>query len=299
MIAVLLETIDQSAYDILIGHNIEVIHAYDYSDINTIDKSKIDIIITRGKGLVRKELIDECSALKVIARCGIGLENIDVNYAKGKDIAVLNAPGSNTQTTAEHTLSLMMMLVRNLYQPVEATKSLDLHYRNTYKGDELYGKNLGIIGLGNIGGKVAKMSKAFGLNIAYHNRSEIDSVDIQYMPLSDLLQWADIVSLHIPLTSDTKAMVDKDFLAQMKNGSYLINTSRHEMIDIDDVITALDSGKLIGYAADCPMRIESASFTSLIKHPRAIISPHIASLTATTYKAMCEITIQKVIDAIK
>jgi lactate dehydrogenase-like 2-hydroxyacid dehydrogenase len=296
MIAVLLETIHEAALSLLQENGFDIIEAYnDHTIPTSFDKTKIDVIITRGKGQVRASAIDQCSNLKAIARCGIGLENIDVDYAKSRGIAILNAPGSNTQTTAEHAFALMINLVRGLYQPILATKNFDFQYRNIYNGDELYGKEVGIIGMGNIGKQFAAMANAFGCKVSYHSRSKKE-VPYTYKEKYDLLAESDIISIHAPMTSETIGLVNKDFLTHMKQGSYLINTARTEMINIDEVLLALDQGKLNGYTSDCPMRDDSNSWRKLVAHPRSLISPHIASLTATTYKEMCLITIKKVLE---
>jgi D-3-phosphoglycerate dehydrogenase / 2-oxoglutarate reductase len=293
MTVLLLETIHQDAFDFLVSNGHIIKEAYDEFTLSQIDKSKVDIIITRGKGLVRQPLIDECFQLKAIARCGIGLENIDVDYAKSKGISIYNAPGSNTQTTAEHTFVLMSSLVRGIYHPLFATKNYDFQYRNSYQGDELFGKELGIIGLGNIGNTFGKMASSFGCNVSYFSRSKKDT-PFAYKELDSLIEKSDIISLNAPLTIETEGLVNESFLSKMKNGAYLINTARTEMIDIPSVLDSLENGQLRGYASDCPMRIDTPEWRALIAHPNALISPHIASLTKTTYREMCMITVRKI-----
>jgi lactate dehydrogenase-like 2-hydroxyacid dehydrogenase len=295
MNVVLLETIHESALQLILNHGFNIFYAYDEEALAQVDKSSIHAIITRGKGQVRKNLIDQCTNLKAIARCGVGLENIDVVYAQSKQIEVYNAPGSNTMTTAEHTIALMLSLVRNIHAAVNANKSFDFSYRNQYQEEEIYGKQLGIIGLGNIGSRVASIAQALGMHVSYFSPNQKND-NFGFKPLDDLLATSDVISLHLPLTDATHEYVDKNFLSKMKSNAYLINTCRTEMINIHDVLQALDSnGKLKAYASDCPMRYDSVELRTLIAHPRTLITPHIASLTAGTYRQMCVVTVEKLL----
>ncbi|NJK82764.1 MAG: hypothetical protein HC912_02080 [Saprospiraceae bacterium] len=144
------------------------------------EKQPIHAIVTRGKGEVNETLIAACPDLQVIARCGVGLDNVNVDFATQKGIKVVNAPGSNADTVAEHALCLMLMLQRHLYASVQAVKQNDWQFRNRYQGDEIRGKTLGILGLGNIGSKVAHLAAAFGMHIIYWDVQPKNQVAYSY-----------------------------------------------------------------------------------------------------------------------
>src|SRR5690606_26342864 len=134
----------------------------------------IHAIITRGKGRIDQTLMDACPDLQAVARCGVGLDNVDVETAKAKNIQVINTPGANAATMAEHTLSLMLMLARNMYRSAAEVKDGNWTWRSQYSGDELAGKTLGILGMGDIGERVARLGEAFGMKVLYWNRSKKD-----------------------------------------------------------------------------------------------------------------------------
>jgi D-3-phosphoglycerate dehydrogenase len=163
----LLESVSRQA-DKLLKAQVKVSEAASPDSGGEIAQSAaIHGIVTRGKGDVNRQLIGQCPDLEVIARCGVGLDNIDVDFATRRGIKVVNAPGSNADTVAEHTLGLMLMLQRHLYPSVAAVKNRDWDFRKGYQGDEIRGKTLGILGMGNIGKKVAKLASVFGMNVIY------------------------------------------------------------------------------------------------------------------------------------
>jgi D-3-phosphoglycerate dehydrogenase / 2-oxoglutarate reductase len=294
MAIVLLETIHEDALLLLKSKYKNVVLALDEEQRSRVDWSHVKAIVTRGKGQVRQELIDRCSQLQTIARCGIGLDNIDVAYAQSKNILVLNAPGSNAQTVAEHTFLLMLSLVRNAFTALSAQKNQDWLFRNTYQGDEIYGKTLGIMGMGNIGSRVAAIGKAFGMKIIYHNL-DLSHPEYEYVSRYELFSRSDVLSLHVDLNDKTRHLVNQEMLDRMSPKAFIINTARAEIMDWKAVSLAISNKKLAGLAVDVPLAIENAHYLELLKKPNVLMSPHIASLTARTYKSMCEIVIQKVI----
>lgn len=167
----LLETIAAEALAIL-QEKVNVFTGYDEASVkDVLNKEEIHAIITRGKGLINEPLIAACPHLQVVARCGVGLDNVDVAAATARKIMVINAPGSNAATIAEHTLTLMLMLMRNMYTSVSEVKQDNWNWRNQYTGDELNGKTLGILGMGNIGKRVARLGEAFGMEVQYWGKS--------------------------------------------------------------------------------------------------------------------------------
>lgn len=290
----LLETIADDALAILQGE-VTIITSYDaVPSPEVLNAQPIHAIITRGKGKINKALMDGCLNLQVAARCGVGLDNVDVEEATARKVMVINAPGANAATIAEHTISLMLMLVRNMYQSVLEVKRSNWNWRNHYSGDELHGKTLGILGMGNIGERVAKLADAFGMNVLYWSRSS-KNVPYSFTTLEDVLQRSDVISLHVPFTKETGTLIGAEQLAMMKRGAFLINTARGALIEKEALIKALDEEKISGYAADVLAEEPPADDDPLVNHPRTLITPHSGSLTASTYRQMCMTTVKNVV----
>lgn len=285
----LLETIAEEALALL-EENANVYTGYTEGGLNEVLGSvEIHAVITRGKGQINKRLMEACPNLQVVARCGVGLDNVDVAEATARKIRVVNAPGSNAATIAEHTLALMLMLMRNLYRSVERVKQNDWNWRNQYAGDELNGKTLGILGMGNIGKRVAKLGEAFGMKVLYWSRTA------QQLPMDEILKQSDIVSLHLPLTPQTNEIIDAAQLALMKPASFLINTARGALINHAALLDALNANTIGGFAADVLPDEPPVENLSVVQHPHALITPHAASLTAATYQRMCLLTVKNVL----
>ncbi len=207
---------------------------------------------------------------------------------------VINAPGSNSATIAEHTLSLMLMLMRNMYTSVAEVKKDNWNWRNNYSGDELQGKTLGILGMGNIGKRVAGLAAAFGMNVVYWNRS-VQDVPYAFLSMDDVLHQSDVLSLHLPYTKETGTLIAEAQLELMKPGAQLINTARGQLVDHEALIAALNSGKLSGFAADVLPEEPPVKGFPVVQHPNALVTPHSGSLTASTFRKMCVLTVQNVV----
>lgn len=289
----LLETLADEAMKVLeTADDLEVIFGWEESTRQEAIKSPgISAIITRGKGQVRADLMDQIPTLKIIARAGVGLDNIDVNEASKRGIKVVNAPNSNANTIAEHTISLMLNLQRNLFTAFTMVKEGCWNERGTYVGDELYGKTLGILGMGNIGKKVAAIAEALGMKICYWSAYR-EPVSYPMLPLREVFKNSDVISLHLPLTEDTENLIDSEALDQMKTGALLINTARGKIIDQKALFKALESGKLGGFASDVLAVEPPDSDEPLTKHPKTLITAHVGSLTQTTYTQMCTMTVE-------
>jgi len=292
----LLETIDEAAMSLLRQHEqIQILEGYSNGGVDKlISQHETHAIITRGKGLVQKELMDACPQLKAIARCGVGLDNIDVETASSKKIPVLNAPGSNSATIAEHTLSLMMMLVRDMYQSVTKVKQDNWRWRSQYAGDELGGKSLGILGMGNIGQRVARFAEMIGMQVMYWDKFDAN-VSYPKKEMEELLAKADVISIHLPLTAETEGLIGEQALQMMKPHAYLINTARGQIIDQVALRKALQNGKLAGFAADVLAKEPPTAHEPLLSMPNVLITPHSGSLTATTFRNMCVLSVNNVI----
>lgn len=254
----------------------------------------VEAIVTRGAGRVTRELIDRLPCLRVVARCGVGLDNIDLAALAERDVTVINAPGSTTATTAEHTMMLMLASRRHLVPTIDAVRGDDWAVRDRYGGDECSGKKLGIVGFGAIGARVATLATAFGMRVQYWNRSP-RQVAYPGVSFDALLETSDVISLHVALTQDTRSMIGERELAAMSKRPTLINTARGALVDEDAVVAALDSGRLDGYAADCVWPQPPAAGSALIRHPRALITPHAAALTVSTYARTCMRTVRNLL----
>ncbi|MBK9489698.1 MAG: phosphoglycerate dehydrogenase [Haliscomenobacter sp.] len=254
----------------------------------------IDAVITRGLGQVNLQLLDACPNLQVAARCGVGLDNVNVSEASKRKIKVVNAPGSNASTVAEHAIALMLMLQRNLYQALNDVKSGNWAARSAFQSDEVGEKTLGILGLGNIGLKVAKIAEALGMRVIYWAKSPKE-VSYQHVSKDQLLATADIISIHLPLNAETENLINAEALALVKPSCIIINTARGQIVNKAALVDALNTGRLAGYGADVPTSPPPAADDPLIAHPKALITAHVSSLSATTYRNMCVSTVNNVL----
>ncbi len=289
----LLETVADEAMNVLeSAEDMNILTGFDPNSLEKhIDEGTIDAIITRGKGQVRSPLMDALPNLKVISRCGVGLDNIDVAEATKRDIKVVNAPNSNANTIAEHTISLLLVLQRNLYNAITMVKEDRWQDRGGYVGDELHGKTLGILGMGNIGKKVAKIADALGMNIIYWSAKE-ETVPYPFLDLDTVLKTSDAISIHLPLNSGTENLIDASALEKMKPTALLINTARGKIINQKALTEALYANRLGGFAADVLSEEPPKKNDPLLKLPNTYITAHVGSLTKTTYDFMCMFTVQ-------
>ncbi len=257
-------------------------------------EADIRAIVTRGKGKVDAELIQACPNLRVIARCGVGLDNVDVKAASGKGVPVINAPGSNAATVAEHTLALMLMLQRKMYDSIRAVKEGRWAWRNQYEGDEIRGKTLGILGLGNIGSRVANLAEAFGMKVIYWDVAR-QNTRFEFYSLGELLRDSDIVSIHLPLVPGTEKLIDGPALDLIGPDAFLVNCARGGIVDQEAVREALEEGRLGAFAADVlDPEPPTTADRKLLERPDVLITPHSASLTAKTFNDMCVSTVRNV-----
>jgi D-3-phosphoglycerate dehydrogenase len=235
--------------------------------------SEYDALIVRSRTKVTKEIIAAAKNLKVIGRAGTGLDNIDVEAAQRANIIVLNAPGANATAVAELTVGLMIALARDLPSAVSAAAS---GKKVKSYGTELAGKTLGIIGYGRIGRLVAHLALAFGMRVLAYDIVTPDQVEpgVQMTSLEALVRDSDFVSLHVPLTEQTRGLVSAELLERFKVGSFLVNTARAELVDEVAIVRALESGRLRGYAADLV-----GANSPLLGHPKALLTPHIGAST--------------------
>ncbi len=294
MTILLLESLHPEAEALLAAAG-TLVHAKD-PNAPDCDVAGVRAILTRGRGRIPDALLARCPQLRVVARAGVGLDNLDTAAAARRGIPVVFAPGGNALTVAEHTLALILDLVRGITRAANQVAAGRWEDRAFYRGNEIRGLTLGVLGFGAIGQRVAKLADAFGMHVlvlAHGDRA----VPAPYAKaeLRDLLRTADVVTLHLPLTPTTKGLLGADELAAMKPSACLVNTARGALIDGQALRTALAAGTLGGFAADVLELEPPAADDPLLRSERVLLTPHNASLTATTYRAMCLDTARNVV----
>jgi len=261
-----------------------------------------DALIVRSRTQITEEIIQAGKNLKAIGRAGAGLDNIDVASAENKGILVLNTPEAPAEAVAELTIGLMLSLARNIPLADRSLKE-GKWLKKELMGWELKDKTLGTIGLGNIGEKVAKIAKAFGMKILISKRTPpppelLRELDAEFVPLNNLLQRSDIVTIHVPLTPQTDHMIGEKEIALMKDGAFLINTSRGAIIDEKALLKALKSGKLKSAALDV-FEVEPPKDLTLVKLPQVVCTAHIGAQTEEAQKEASILIAEKIINALK
>ncbi len=257
-----------------------------------------DAIVIRSSTKLTADVIEAAESLRAIGRAGIGVDNIDVEAATKKGVIVMNTPGGNTVTTAEHALSLMMSLVRNIPQASMSMKGGKWE-KKRFQGRELRGKTLGVVGLGNIGSIVA--DRALGLKmkvLAYDpfiSKERAAEVGVELKDLDELLGSSDIVTVHIPKLEETHNLVGAEALAKMKPGAYLVCAARGGIVDEEALLEALDSERLRGAALDVFFK-EPPGLTPLIEHERVICTPHLGASTQEAQSAVAVQVAEQIVD---
>ncbi|MBL8090278.1 MAG: hydroxyacid dehydrogenase [Anaerolineales bacterium] len=236
-----------------------------------------DGMVVRSRTKVRKNLIDACPNLKVIVRGGVGLDTIDYEYAQSKNIKVMNTPLASSASVAELAIGYMFMLARSLYK-ASASMKAETWDKKSFEGDEIGGKVLGLIGIGNIGKEVAKRANALGMTVLAYDPYVKEVEGIKLLGLDELLAQADYISLHLPKTNESANMISKAQFAKMKNGVRIINCARGGIIDENALYDALVNGKVAGAALDV-FNEEPPTDWKLAKLENVIASPHIGAAT--------------------
>jgi D-3-phosphoglycerate dehydrogenase len=242
-----------------------------------------DGLIVRSQTKVTEEVLDRATALKVVGRAGIGLDNVDVEAATRRGITVVNAPQSNIISAAEHTLALLLAQARNIPQAHAALKSGQWE-RERFQGVEVHGKTLGVIGLGRVGAMVAQRALAFGMRVIafdpYVSKDRAKSLGVELTPnLEGLLVQADFVTIHLPRTAETEGLIGERELALMKEGARLINTARGGLIDERALVNALRDGKLAGAALDVFATEPAPAAHPLLHFDNVVVTPHLGAST--------------------
>ena len=264
--------------------------------------SNYDALIVRSRTKVTKEIIKAGKQLKIIGRAGVGLDNIDLETAEKQGIAVLNTPEAPAEAVAELTIGLMISLARHISLADRAMKGGEW-IKKKLRGWELRGKTLGVVGLGNVGERVARIAKAMGMKILITKRIPpkpelLKKLKGEFIPLLELLQRSDVVTIHVPLTPQTHHMVGAKELQIMKDGAFLINTSRGAVVDEKALLEALQSGKLGGAALDVH-EAEPPTDLTLTGLPNVVCTCHIGAQTREAQRAASILIAEKIINSYK
>jgi D-3-phosphoglycerate dehydrogenase / 2-oxoglutarate reductase len=259
----------------------------DQPGISADDLQKVvgeyDALIVRGRTKVTASVFDAGKKLKVVGRAGVGVDNIDLAAAKAKGVTVVNSPLATTTAVAELTLGLMLGIVRELPR-ADASMKAGKWLKKEFEGAELSGKVLGVIGFGRIGAAVAKRAAAFDMKVLGYDpllsAEEIKKRGGEPVSMDELLKQSDMVTMHLPLTADTKNMLNAAAFAKMKQGVYIICAARGGVIDETALLDGLNSGKVAGAALDVlTAEPPSPELAGLVGHPKLIVTPHIGAQT--------------------
>ena len=260
-----------------------------------------DAIIVRSRTKVAKEVIDS-GHLKVIGRAGVGVDNIDVEAARAKNIPVLNTPNALTNAVAEFTIGLMLALSRKLSAADSSMKNGKWE-KGKFLGNELKGKTYGTIGIGKIGQRVAELAKAFGMNIVANDVIPIPDglvkrLEIRVSSQDEVFSFSDFVDIHVPLTKETENLASYSKFKMMKKNAFIINTSRGKVVNESDLVEALDERLIAGAALDV-FEVEPPNFQDLIRRENVIATPHIAGQTTEAQNSAGVEIVEAVLRALK
>lgn len=294
----LIEGLEMAGYDNQVGYNLSRIETLDIID-------QFDGLVIRSRLSIDREFIDRATKLRFIARVGAGLDAIDVAYAQRKNITLISAPEGNSNAVGEHAMGFLLSLMNRLTRADRQVKSGHWQ-RELNRGDELKNKTVGIIGYGHMGQSFAKKLSGFDCRVLCHDLLP-DKGD-QYaaqVPLDVLFAEAQVLSLHTPLTPQTKNMVNKAFIDRFAHPFYLINTARGQSVVTQDLVEGLSCGKILGAGLDV-IEFEKTSFEALftedppaalqalIAMDQVIMSPHIAGWTHQSKERLGQITVDKI-----
>ncbi len=267
--------------------------------------SDYDGIIIRSRIPLDRNFLENSQNLKFIARVGAGMENIDETAAKEFGISLINSPEGNRDSVAEQVLGMLLVLMHRLFISSKEVKK-GIWKREENRGDEILGKTFGLIGYGNMGKAVAKRLSGFGCKVIFHDiLQNLGDEFAKQVPLEVLQKESDILSLHIPLTSETLNLIDENFINQMEKEFYFVNTSRGKNVQTKDLVKAIISGKVKGAALDV-IEFESSSFEKidaenedlqfLLSSEKVIVTPHIAGWTHQSKEKLAQVIVDKILE---
>jgi D-3-phosphoglycerate dehydrogenase len=255
-------------------------------------------LVIRSATKVTADIIEAAANLKVIGRAGSGLDNVDKVAASKKGIVVMNTPGGNTITTAEHTIAMMFAVARKTPQ-ANASLAAGKWEKKKFMGIELFNKTLGIIGLGKIGSEVARRTQCMGMNvIAYDpflSEEKAKSMGIEKLEISEIMKKADFITVHTPLTPETRNMINAQTIKTMKNGVFIVNCARGGIVNEKDLYDALESGKVAGAALDV-FEKEPPENNPLVGHEKVVCTPHLGASTTEAQENVAIAVAEQIVD---
>ncbi len=287
------DPIEKSCIDILESSGFNVTYKPGLKEDEIISiVNEFNILIVRSGTKVTKNIIDVANSLELIARAGAGVDNIDVNAATYRGIIVMNTPGGNTLSTAEHTMALLLSMCRNIPKANNELKQ-GIWDRKKYLGTELFGKKIGVIGLGKIGKEVAIRCRAFGLEVLGYDplmtQEAAQKIGVSLVSIDELLKESDIITVHVPLSNETKNLINKEAISKCKDGVKIINCARGGIVNEKDLLEALKNRKVSSAALDVFEKEPPDFPNELISHPDVVVTPHIG---ASTKEAQEKVAVQ-------
>lgn len=267
--------------------------------------SKYDALVLRSKFKVEAEFLNQCPRLKVIARAGAGVDNIDVQYAQKLGIELVSAPEGNCNAVAEHMLGMLLVLLHNLRIGDLQVRS-GQWLREENRGVELQGRTAGLIGYGNNGRAMAKKLSGMGVKVLAYDKYLKNYSDsyAKQADMEELYREADVLSLHIPLTGETHELITTEFLARFHKPIFFLNGARGEIVRIKDVLAAMESQRVLGAAFDVlpvekfPALKKTDWYAELIQNPRVVLTPHVAGWTKESYYKIAKVLGDKLVKAL-
>ena len=294
------DRISQTGLECLVNHPNYIVERQPTLPVEELIKiiGEYDALIVRSQTKVTEELLQAADRLKVIARAGVGVDNIDISAATRKGIIVINAPGANTIAATEHTLAMMLSLARKIPQAHQKTSGGEWD-RNSFKGVELYKKTLGVIGMGKIGTEVAKRAKSFGMNILgfdpYLTEERAKKLGIKKASLDLIAAESDFITIHTPLTNNTRGIINDEFLSKTKKGVRFVNCARGGIIDEKALVRAINTGHVAGAALDV-FEKEPVTDPELLQNPNIIVTPHLGASTVEAQEKVAEEVSKEIIE---
>ncbi|NMR35074.1 hydroxyacid dehydrogenase [Chryseobacterium aquaticum] len=269
---------------------------------NTIEN--YDGVIIRSRIPLDKNFLEKAKNLKFIARVGAGMENIDIPVAEKLGIKLINSPEGNRDSVAEHVVGMLLILMNRLFIASNEVKN-GIWLREENRGDELLGKTVGLIGYGNMGKATAKRLSGFGCKVIFHDiLPNLSDEFATQVSLEELKEKAEVLSLHIPLSDETHYLIDSEFISEMKNDFYFVNTARGKNLETKSLVEALKSGKVKGACLDV-LEYEKSSFENLeinnedlkylLDSEKVIVTPHIAGWTHQSKEKLAQVIVDKIL----
>ncbi len=302
--ALLLDGVDAICGEILRNRGIEVKEATGLSEEDLLDTiSEYHAMVVRSATTVTPKLLGKARNMRVVGRAGVGVDNIDLDAATRNGVLVMNTPDGNTISTAEHTCGLILALSRNIPAAVASLKE-GRWDRKKYLGTEVHGKTLGVIGLGKIGSSVAARMKAFGMNVIgfdpFTTHERAAEMGVEMMEVDEILSRADYLTVHTPLTAQTRGLISKKNAGKIKPGMLLINCARGGIFEEPDLVAMLDKGIIGGVALDVySQEPPTKEVMEMLQHPRILCTPHLGASTQEAQGKVAEQIATQIADALE